>query len=763
MVEKLYYYELIPFGGRLYNTYTFKSNNPLAVGQRVIVNLRNKLTSALVYKQSEEIPNVKIKEIEFILDEKPLIDANHIKFIEKTAEDLLIPISEIVKMMFPSTSNDLFRIRIVPLNPMVGFDKPIFLNDYFRKFKNKSEARKKLKNLIDSNLVELESYTKKQRTNKKSVYIGLNKNLDGVPNISKTADKLINYLRINGVVSLEEIYSKNIIKKSSSTIDTLFKHKVIVEKNLKNTKTISNTVDLTDEQEKAVENIKKFKDKPHLLYGVTGSGKTEVFFDIAQPLLERGKKVLILVPEISLTPQMFTRIKKRFASYKVITYHSNLKPKERLNNWYDLVNGEMDVLIGTRSSIWMPIKDLEMIIIDEQHDDSFYQDEQVIYDTMRVSEIRKEIEDLNLVFASATPRLNELIKAKNGDYYLQKLEKRYLTKMPDVEVIDMKKEKKVSWLFSKKTLVNIKEILDQQNKVIIFTPTRGHSNYVLCTDCGHVFKCDDCDVSLTYHKSEEKLECHYCGKDYQIPQKCEKCGGYNLQTRGYGTERVVNEMVKFFPSTEVLRVDRTVINSFDDLKKTFKRFYDKGPKIIVGTKMITKGLDISDLKLVVIMDSDRYSYFPDYRSYETTASLIMQVAGRAGRKGSGKVLIQTFNPEDEIFHAIKNHDYNLIAKKEFAKREKYGYPPFSNLILIMLKDKDKNKLEQKAQIIKNEFKNLNININGPIDPLIKKIKGEYRKQLIIKQKDISKKDLLTIQKKYDNDMKLFLNPPTTFL
>jgi primosomal protein N' (replication factor Y) len=532
---------------------------------------------------------------------------------------------------------------------------------------------------------------------------------------------------------------------------------------MKHKKSDMNPVELTNEQEKAVENIKASKDKPHLLYGVTGSGKTEVFFDIAQPLLEKGKKVLILVPEISLTPQMFTRIKKRFSSYKVITYHSNLKPKERLNNWYDLVNGDMDVLIGTRSSIWMPIKDLEMIIIDEQHDDSFYQDEQVIYDTMRVSEIRKEVENLNLIFASATPRLNELIKAENGDYHLQKMEKRYLTKMPDVEIVDMKNEKKVSWLFSKKSLLNIKETLDNQNKVIIFTPTRGHSNYVLCTDCGHIFKCDDCDVSLTYHKSEEKLECHYCGKEYLIPQKCEKCGGYNLQTRGYGTERVVNEMIKFFPSTEVLRVDRTVINSFDDLKKTFKRFYDKGPKIIVGTKMITKGLDISDLKLVVIMDSDRYSYFPDYRSYETTASLIMQVAGRAGRKGTGKVLIQTFNPEEEIFHAIKNHDYNLIAEKEFEKRKKYMYPPFSNLILIMLKDKDKKKLDEKSKVIKEELKNLNINVNGPIDPLIKKIKGEYRKQLIIKQTDISKKDLLAIQKKYDNEMKLFLNPPTTFL
>lgn len=763
MVEKLYYYEMIPFGGRIYNTYTFKSNNPLAIGQRVIVNLRNKLITALVYKESTEIPNMKIKEIEFILDEKPLINKNHIKIIEKTSEELLIPISEIVKMMFPSTSNDLFRIKIIPLNPMVGFDKPIFLNDYFRKYENKSEARKKLKNLIDSNLVKLESYIKKQRIDKKEIFIELKKDIDNLPNISKTADKLINYLRINGVVPIEEIYSKGIIKKSSSTIETLLKHNII-EKKLMNSKRVKiNSVELTDEQKNAVENIKKAKDKPHLLYGVTGSGKTEVFFEIAKPILEKGKKVLILVPEISLTPQMFTRIKKRFSYYKVITYHSNLKPKERLKNWYDLVSGDMDVVIGTRSSIWMPIKDLEMIIIDEQHDDSFFQNEQVIYDTMRVSEIRKEIEDLNLILASATPRLNELIKAKNGEYYLQKIKKRYLTKMPDVEIIDMKNEEKVSWLFSKKILINIKKTLDQQNKVIIFTPTRGHSNYVLCTDCGHIFKCDDCDVSLTYHKSEEKLECHYCGKEYTVPQKCEKCGGYNLQTRGYGTERVVNEMIKFFPATEVLRVDRTVINSFEDLKKTFKRFYDKGPKIIVGTKMITKGLDISDLKLVVIMDSDRYSYFPDYRAYETTASLIMQVAGRAGRKGSGRVLIQTFNSEEEIFHAIKNHDYNLIAEKEFEKRKKYNYPPFSNLILIVLKDKDKKKLDEKSKVIKDELKKLNLNVNGPIDPLIKKIKGDYRKQLIIKQKNVPKRDLLEIQKKYDNEMKLYLNPPTTFL
>ena len=758
----MYYYEMIPFGGRIYNTYTFKSNNPLAIGQRVIVNLRNKLTSALVFQETKNIPNVKIKDIEFILDEKPLINSKHLHFIEMVSKELLIPISEVAKMMFPSTSNDLFRIKIVPLNPMVGFDKPIFLNEFFRKFKNKSDARKKLKSLLESNLIKLDSYIKKQRVENDNKYIGLS-DVDEIPNISKTADKVINYLRVNGITSIDELYSKRILKKSSSTLDTLFKHKIIEKKEIKNKSIKKSLVELTDEQIKAVEKIRENKDKPHLLYGVTGSGKTEVFFEIAEPLLEKGKKVLILVPEISLTPQMFTRIKNRFSSYKVITYHSNLKPKERLNNWYDLVNGDMDVLIGTRSSIWLPVKDLEMIIIDEQHDDSFYQNEQVVYDTMRVAEIRKNIEDLNLVLASATPRLNELILAKNDDYYLEKIEKRYLTKMPDVEIIDMKNEKKVSWLFSTKTMVNIKETLDAQNKVIIFTPTRGHSNYVLCTDCGHIFKCEDCDVSLTYHKYDEKLECHYCGKEYPIPQKCDKCGGYNLQTRGYGTERVVNEMVKYFPSTEILRVDRTVIKSFDDLKKTFKRFYDKGPKIIVGTKMITKGLDISDLKLVVIMDSDRYSYFPDYRSYETTASLIMQVAGRAGRKGSGKVLIQTFNPEEKIFTAIKNHDYNMIADQEFSKREKYKYPPFANLVLIMLKDKDIDKLKEKAEMVKEEFLKMNIKVNGPIDPLVKKIKGEYRKQLIIKQKDISKADLLSVQQKYDNDLKLFLNPPTTFL
>lgn len=758
----MYYYEMIPFGGRIYNTYTFKSNNPLAIGQRVIVNLRNKMTSALVFKETKKIPDVKIKEIEFILDENPLINKKHIEFIKSVSRNLLIPFSEIVKMMFPSTSNDLFRIKIVPLNPMVGFEKPIFLNDYFRKFKNKSDARKKLKNLIDNNLVILESHVKKQKKEIKNIYIGLKDN-EKIPNISKSADKVINYLRVNGIVSIDDLYKKDILKKSSSTLDTLFKHKIIEEKEIKNKIIEDSFVELTDEQKNAVEDIKNNKDKPHLLYGVTGSGKTEVFFDIAKPLLEKGKKILILVPEISLTPQMFTRIKKRFSSFKVITYHSNLKPKEKINNWYDLVNGDMDVLIGTRSSIWLPIKDLEMIIIDEQHDDSFYQNEQVVYDTMRVAEIRKKIEELNLILASATPRLNELLKTKNEEYYLEKMENRYLTKMPDVEIVDMKNETKVSWLFSKKTLLNIKNTLDNDQKVIIFTPTRGHSNYVICTDCGNIFKCDDCDVSLTYHKHDEKLECHYCGKEYPIPQKCDKCGGYNLQTRGYGTERVVNEMIKYFPSTEILRVDRTVIKNFEDLKKTFRRFYDKGAKIIVGTKMITKGLDISDLKLVVIMDSDRYSYFPDYRSYETTASLIMQVAGRAGRKGEGKVLIQTFNPDEKIFSAIKNHDFNLIAEQEFEKRQKYKYPPFNDLILIMMKDKDKNKLDEKANRIKEEFKKYKININGPIDPLIKKIKGEYRKQLIIKQSDVSKEDLLELQKKYDNDLKLFLNPPTTFL
>jgi len=711
---------------------------------------------------------VKIKNIEFPLDERSYLSDSHIKLIEKASDYFLAPMGEIAKLLFPPASSDLYKLKIVPLSELAPFDKPIFYKDFLRLYKDNSTANKALKELLSSNVVKLDLHKKSIRENK-DYFIILNMDLSEIwnHNLSKSARNLVNYLAINGETLESELYDKGIINRGTTVLKTLQKKGIIkaIEDTLINSET--EKVTLTEEQKSAVDFIKKHDEKPHLLYGVTGSGKTEVFFEVGESVLEKGGKLLILVPEISLTSEIMSRLKKRFSKYRAAFYHSSLTSSERVDTWYKAVEGDLDIVIGTRSAVWLPIKDLRMIIIDEEHDQSFYQIENVTYDAIEVALFRKELENIQLILSSATPRIIDIKRAKDNEMHLETIVSRYFSEMPEVEIIDMKKEEKYNWIFSKKVIDSIRDVVAKNKKVIVFTPTRGYANYVVCSECGYIFKCDNCDVSLTFHKKERKLICHYCGNEQELPNFCPKCGGFKLQSRGYGTERVITELTKLFPSEPIVRVDRTVIKTFDDLKNTFTFMKEPGRKIIVGTKMITKGLDIKDLDLVVILDSDRYTHMPDYNARESTASLIMQVAGRSGRKEKGKVIIQSFDPNNEVYKAAINHDYTFIAEKELEQREKYKYPPFTKLFLIMVSNRKMENVKSISQDLINELgsviDNKQVELLGPVTPIISKLRGDYRLQIILKvfQEDTS--FLMPIVEKYDKDIKVYVNPPTTIL
>lgn len=760
----MFYYEVSPIGGKIYDTYTYKYEEKLSKGQRVIINMRGNQSLGLIIKESTNIDSIKIKEIDFILDEKPLINENIFDLIFESTKKFLLPLSEVIRFVFPPLSYDLFRIKIMPLNELSPIQKPTFLNEYYKNFENKKEAKKKLKELINLNIVKLELHEKTIK-NKKEWFLSLNKDLKDIMNIniSAQAQAVVNYLMINGEIPEKLLYEENIIKKSSSVLKTL-KKKGILKFSEKKEIIIKKEVDLSLEQENAVKTIFLKKDKPHLLYGVTGSGKTEVFFEVAEPYLKQNKKVLIMVPEISLAPQMYKRLKNRFLNYKLGVYHSSMTNSERINVWYGAQKGDYDIIIGTRSSVWLPIKDLSMIIIDEEHDNSYYQLEQGSYDAIEVALMRKKFENLNIVLASATPRLVDYKRALEEKYYLETIKNRFYSQMPEIEILDLKSEEKYNWIFSKKTIKKIYETIKKDKKVIVFTPTRGYANYVICSDCGYIFKCENCDVSYTYHKKENKLKCHYCGEEKNTPASCPNCKSIKLQTRGYGTEKVVNDLMKAFPSVPIVRVDRTVINNYDELKDTFNYMHEKGRKIIVGTKMITKGLDIEDLDLVVILDSDRYAFLPDYTAEESAASLIMQVAGRAGRKEKGNVIIQTFKNDSKMFEHIKNNDYDSIIKSELLKREKYNYPPYSDMYLLIIQNESREDNNKMSNLIYEELKNLfpNTEILGPVEPLIYKLRNKYRKYIMIKEK-IDNVKLLKIQKKYNRNLIIHSNPPTTLL
>lgn len=761
----MYYYEIAVFGTYTYDTFTYSYYEKLVPGQRVLVEFRNQQKLGVIISETNE-KDYEVKEIELVVDEKPLLKKEHIMLAKEASKKFIMPISEIVKLIFPPSSSDRIKIKISPKSTSIEIEKPIFLSEYYRKFKTKREANKRLKEMIKNNLVELSVHVVKPKEKKNRIII-LKKNLIEIleKKLSSGAMKVVNYIVENdGKIYEDELYEKKIIARSSTVLKTLLKKgiiEVVEEKELEEEPFV---VELTDAQEQIKDELLKKENGVDLLYGVTGSGKTEVFFEVMEKFLNDGKKIMLILPEISLTPQSVSRVKKRFPDRNIGVYHSNISSVERIKTWYDAVNGNIDIIIGTRSAVWIPVKNLGTIIIDEEHDQSLYQFDQISYDAVEVAYLRTKIENVKVILSSATPTLREMKKAYEGEITLHELKERVYTEMPEVEVLDMKKEEKTSWIFTKKALEEMNKTLKKEEKVLIFSPTKGYANYLICTNCGNVLKCENCDVSYTYHRYDNKLKCHYCGSEKSVPNACPVCGHPELQLRGYGTERVVNELLKYFPNRKIIRMDREIIKTHEDLNRAFEEIKREGPAIIVGTKMITKGLDIEDIKLVIILDSDRYLNFPEYTSQEHTASLLIQVSGRSGRKEKGKVLIQTFKSESEFFEFIKEHDYDHVVEYELNNRKKYNYPPYSDLLIIIFSNfKHEVALKDAEGFHKRlEKEDLGADILEPTEPLIPKLRGQYRYQIVIKGK-IDHEKFYKIIKSYNKKMHIFLNPPTTLL
>jgi primosomal protein N' (replication factor Y) len=758
----MYYYETAVFGTYTYTTFTYSYDEKLRIGQRVLVDFRNQQKLGVILSETTK-KDYEVKDIELIIDNEPLINEKHIEIIKKASKKFLMPISEIAKLVFPPNSSDRIRIKIIPKSQI--FEKEIFLDEYYRNFKTKREANKKLKELIKNNIVELKVHFKKV-IEKNDNYIILKKDITDILNdkLSSSAMKVINYIIANNNrIKEDELYDNKIISKSSTVLKTLLK-KEIIEIREEDEEKEEFFVELTDKQNEIKNEILKNNNSIDLLYGVTGSGKTEIFFEVMEEYLKKNKKILIIIPEISLTPQFVFRVKRRFNNKNVGVYHSNISSSERTNTWYKAINGEIDILIGTRSAIWIPINNLGTIIIDEEHDQSLYQFDQISYDAVEVGVLRSKIENVKLILSSATPTLREMKKAFDKEINFLELKERVFTEMPEIEVLDMKKEEKLSWIFAKRTLEEINNVLKNNEKALIFSPTKGYANYLICTNCGNVLKCENCDVSYTYHRYENKLKCHYCGDEKRVPNACPVCGNPELQLRGYGTERVVNELLKFFPNRKIIRMDREIIKSYEDLNLSMEELRKEGPCIIVGTKMITKGLDVQDIKLVVVLDSDRYLNFPEYTSHEHTASLLIQVAGRSGRKEQGKVIIQTFKSESEFFKFVKEHDYDNIIEMELNNRKKYNYPPYSDLIIFIFSNANEKVALKNSTDFYNllEKEILNAEILEPTEPLIPKLRGEYRYQVIVKG-NVDKEKFYNIISRYSKKMYVYVNPPTTLL
>ncbi len=451
---------------------------------------------------------------------------------------------------------------------------------------------------------------------------------------------------------------------------------------------------LTDEQQNAYDKIISTDQIVSLLFGVTGSGKTEVYLHLADHFLKQQKEVLIMVPEISLTPQMIERVKERFND--VIFYHSELSDQERYEQYRRVKEGEARIVVGTRSSVFLPFHDLGIIIIDEEHDSSYKQDNVPCYHARNVAIRRAITHHAKVLLASATPSLDSYSRALKKEYQLLELKNRINLNLPEISVIDLTKQikKKDSYIISEPLKEAISETLDNNKQVIILLNRRGYSPIIKCAECGTTLMCQDCDTPLNYHKDENVLKCHQCSRTYRIPKNCPSCGSGKLIYYGFGTKRVEEELQNMFPKAHIDRMDRDSVNHKGAHAKILKAFEKHQTDILIGTQMIAKGLDYPDVTLVGILNADAGLMHQDYNSAKMTFDLLMQASGRSGRADStGRVIIQAFNVDHYAIKAVISHDYNYFYNIEMNYRQKTGYPPYSHLMEIILSDMNERRLQ----------------------------------------------------------------------
>ncbi len=454
---------------------------------------------------------------------------------------------------------------------------------------------------------------------------------------------------------------------------------------------------LTEDQKRAVMSVQSDKRTVQLLHGVTGSGKTEIYLTLIADCLKQGKSAIFLVPEISLTPQMLAQLRARFGKNAAIM-HSGLSAGEKFDEWWRLRSGEAKIAVGARSAVFAPLENLGVIVIDEEHDSSYSSETAPRYNTFDIALLRAKYNDCKLVLGSATPSVETYKRAKEGEFNLIPLLKRVNKKpMPEIIIADMRKEARrgnnTSFSFALQS--EIEECLAKGNQAILFLNRRGYSQTVICRDCGYVAKCESCDVSLTYHKEEDCLKCHYCGAKYKMLRGCPECGGTHLTYAGTGTQRVEAEIKKRFPGARVLRMDNDTTSGKEGHFKILKEFGEHRADILVGTQMIAKGHDFPAVTLVGILDADMSLHFSDYRSGERTFQLVTQVAGRSGRaEEKGKVVLQTYDPENEVLRYAVAYDYEGFYENEISLRAASLFPPFSKIVRVLVSgENDKKTVE----------------------------------------------------------------------
>ena len=536
--------------------------------------------------------------------------------------------------------------------------------------------------------------------------------------------------------SINSLVKKGIIELKEEKID----RNPLVNKKIEK----SNKLELTLEQKIAYEKVEKSitenRFEEFLLYGVTGSGKTEVYMQLIEKALEEKKEAIMLVPEISLTPQMLNRFIGRFGKEKIAVLHSKLSLGERHDEWIRIKEGKAKIVIGARSAIFAPFKNLGLIIIDEEHDSSYKSESSPRYQAKEVAEYIAKNKNIPLILGSATPDLNTFFKAENDEITKLSLTKRANnSNLPDVEIVDLKLELATGnkSMISTKLLGEIEKNLKEKRQTILFLNRRGYSTFIMCRDCGYTLKCPNCNISLTYHISQNILKCHYCGYQARPVKICPNCKSTKIRYFGTGTQKLEQEIKKIFPTASTIRMDIDTISKKNSHEEILNRFKEENIDILIGTQMVVKGHHFPNVTLVGVIAADAALNMDDYRANEKTFQILTQVAGRAGRENlPGRVIIQTYNPNSFPIELSKTQNYDLFYVAEIKLREQLKYPPFCDIILIGFVGEDEKEVikasEYTYKVLKTNLEKYGINVFKPTPAPIDKIQNKFRWRIIAK-------------------------------
>lgn len=755
----------VPFG---------RSNKPI---EAIVVSLKENI--------SEDADISKIKEIDDILDESPLISSENIDLIKWMRNRYMCTYIDCLNLFYPK-GYSLETRKIVEIGKI---EDEFELEDEEMKLINtlrlsssavtyedltKNFTKKLISDMQKKRLIKIIWEYKDKKNEKFIKYISLADTMENIEKLVKDKKyrlgskqkELIKFLSLNE--SVEQDALMQLLELSRSTIKSLESKGIVkiemveyyrksINKLAYKDKEISLNKEQKEIYESILDKINYNSRKVTLLHGVTGSGKTEIYLELIEYMLSQGMDSIFLVPEIALTPQMITRVRSRFGDI-VGVFHSMLSEGEKHDVFREIKEGNVRVVIGTRSALFLPFTSLGLIVIDEEHEMSYRSEMTPKYDSIEVARYMAYKQGVTVLLASATPSISDYYRAEKGEYDLLTLNKRANNKpMPEIEVVDMREElhKGNKDDLSEKMIEEIQRTVESGNQAILFLNRRGFASFLTCKDCGHVFRCDRCDISLTYHKYKNKGVCHYCGKEEVIPDKCPECGNKNISPIGIGTEKIELYLKEKFPNYKILRVDKDTTSKKGQLEKILNSFNSGQADILIGTQILSKGHDFDNVTLVGIISADMMLNYPDYRAFESTFQLITQVSGRAGRSDKeGKVILQSYNTEHYAIQKAIDYDYKGFYQKEIAIRKTFGYEPFNNIFRLVFSGYKYNKVRENAdrflKTLEYLLKENNIYFSdlilGPNECSINKINDKYRWQVIVKDNNMNVKKLKSMIK-----------------